>query len=448
MSTAPTRKLELGRIGEAVKRVDGIPKVTGEFAYSSDLFAAGMPGATRCGRRMRTQASCLDRHLEGGRHGGRPCRPHPRGCSPATSATGSSSPTSPCSRSTGCATGSRSPSSPPSIRAGAAGGGRDRGRVRTARARGRSRACGRPGRDPPAALDGGARLPRRPAAQRRGGHADRPGDPDAEGEVSVEGYYELGIQDQAFLARSRDWPFRTARVASTSTSRPSGCTSIATRWRPAWASRSRCELPRRRGRPSGAGHLDADPRRDARAAHRLAREDGLQPRGVVLRPCAPAPGPDLGRAPREPGREARERPDADPARRRCVRVQLDRRDSNAASFAVGPYAIENALIESTCVYIEQPDAAGRCVVRRRPDLFAAEAQMDKLAAALEMDPVEPRLVERDGARRRPADGAEDHRVDAGRGGDPQSGCHPGPGRGGAPSRSDPAPRRRGEHDAG
>jgi CO/xanthine dehydrogenase Mo-binding subunit len=41
-SPAPTRKLELGRVGEAVKRVDGIPKVTGEFAYSSDLFAAGM----------------------------------------------------------------------------------------------------------------------------------------------------------------------------------------------------------------------------------------------------------------------------------------------------------------------------------------------------------------------------------------------------------------------
>src|SRR3989440_3520953 len=37
-----TRRLELGRIGESVRRVDGIPKVTGEFAYSSDLQAAGM----------------------------------------------------------------------------------------------------------------------------------------------------------------------------------------------------------------------------------------------------------------------------------------------------------------------------------------------------------------------------------------------------------------------
>ena len=41
MSTA-SPKLELGRVGEIVPRADGIPKVTGEFAYSSDLQAAGM----------------------------------------------------------------------------------------------------------------------------------------------------------------------------------------------------------------------------------------------------------------------------------------------------------------------------------------------------------------------------------------------------------------------
>ena len=37
-----SRTLELGRVGESVRRVDAIPKVTGEFAYSSDLSAAGM----------------------------------------------------------------------------------------------------------------------------------------------------------------------------------------------------------------------------------------------------------------------------------------------------------------------------------------------------------------------------------------------------------------------
>src|SRR2546423_10736238 len=40
--TAPAQKLPLGRVGESVQRTDAIPKVTGEFAYSSDLHAAGM----------------------------------------------------------------------------------------------------------------------------------------------------------------------------------------------------------------------------------------------------------------------------------------------------------------------------------------------------------------------------------------------------------------------
>ena len=34
--------VQLGWIGESVRRVDGIPKTTGEFAYASDLQAAGM----------------------------------------------------------------------------------------------------------------------------------------------------------------------------------------------------------------------------------------------------------------------------------------------------------------------------------------------------------------------------------------------------------------------
>src|SRR5438128_7163496 len=40
--SAPARQLEVGRIGDVVRRVDGAPKTTGEFAYSSDLQAAGM----------------------------------------------------------------------------------------------------------------------------------------------------------------------------------------------------------------------------------------------------------------------------------------------------------------------------------------------------------------------------------------------------------------------
>src|SRR4029079_18427361 len=36
------RKVEVGRIGESLTRPDGIPKVKGEFAFSSDLVAPGM----------------------------------------------------------------------------------------------------------------------------------------------------------------------------------------------------------------------------------------------------------------------------------------------------------------------------------------------------------------------------------------------------------------------
>jgi CO/xanthine dehydrogenase Mo-binding subunit len=39
--TAP-RKLQVGRVGELVPRVDAPPKVKGEFAYASDLIVPGM----------------------------------------------------------------------------------------------------------------------------------------------------------------------------------------------------------------------------------------------------------------------------------------------------------------------------------------------------------------------------------------------------------------------
>src|SRR5439155_16309718 len=40
--TRTVRKLQVGKVGELVPRVDAPPKVKGEFAYSSDLVAPGM----------------------------------------------------------------------------------------------------------------------------------------------------------------------------------------------------------------------------------------------------------------------------------------------------------------------------------------------------------------------------------------------------------------------
>src|SRR5919204_295234 len=66
--------------------------------------------------------------------------------------------------------------------------------------------------------------------------------------------------------------------------------------------------------------------------------------------------------------------------------------SNAASFACGPYKVENALIESTCVYTNNPPCGAMRGFGAVQSCFAHEAQMDKLAAKLGIDPVELRLL--------------------------------------------------------
>jgi CO/xanthine dehydrogenase Mo-binding subunit len=65
--------------------------------------------------------------------------------------------------------------------------------------------------------------------------------------------------------------------------------------------------------------------------------------------------------------------------------------SNAACFAIGPYRVANALIESTCVYTNNPPCGAMRGFGAVQTCFAAEAQMDKLAAVLGVDPVELRL---------------------------------------------------------
>jgi CO/xanthine dehydrogenase Mo-binding subunit len=66
--------------------------------------------------------------------------------------------------------------------------------------------------------------------------------------------------------------------------------------------------------------------------------------------------------------------------------------SNACSFAVGPYAVENVEIEGLAVYTNNPPCGAMRGFGAVQTCFAAEAQMDKLAAALDIDPVELRLV--------------------------------------------------------
>ena len=64
--------------------------------------------------------------------------------------------------------------------------------------------------------------------------------------------------------------------------------------------------------------------------------------------------------------------------------------SNAASFACGPYDVPSATIDSYVVYTDNPPCGAMRGFGAVQTCFAHEAQMDKLAAALDMDPVELR----------------------------------------------------------
>ena len=60
---------------------------------------------------------------------------------------------------------------------------------------------------------------------------------------------------------------------------------------------------------------------------------------------------------------------------------------NAATFAAGPYEVPNALIEGTAVYTNNPPCGAMRGFGAVQVCFAYEAQMDKLATALGVDPV-------------------------------------------------------------
>ncbi|MGZ8571914.1 MAG: molybdopterin cofactor-binding domain-containing protein, partial [Actinomycetota bacterium] len=63
---------------------------------------------------------------------------------------------------------------------------------------------------------------------------------------------------------------------------------------------------------------------------------------------------------------------------------------NATTFAAGPYEVPNALLEGTAVYTNNPPCGAMRGFGAPQVCFAVEAQMDKIAAELGMDPVELR----------------------------------------------------------
>ncbi len=391
-----TRKLELGRVGESVKRVDGIPKVTGEFAYSSDLVAAGMlwghtlrsphahaslvsidiskavgmagvhavlthedvPGDKRYGLEFTDQpVLAFDRV----RYFGEPivlvAAEHPEQARRAAAAV-------------------EIEYEPLELVIDA------------------EEAADQPAIHPQKWTEGH-------------GYRDDPrsnvvrdmrivrGDPDAEGEVSVEGVYELGIQDQAFLG-----PESGLAV-------PDGEGGIDIYVATQWLHVDRDQvapclgLPKEQVRIHLAGVGGAFGGREDLSmqlhAAMLALHTSRPVKMVYTREES-----FFGHVHRHPARiwaEHRANRDGKLVNVR-MRILLDGGayassstavTSNAASFAVGPYAIENALIESMCVYTNNPPCGAMRGFGAVQTCFAGEAQMDKLAQALGMDPVELRL---------------------------------------------------------
>jgi CO/xanthine dehydrogenase Mo-binding subunit len=396
MSTAPTRKLELGRVGEAVKRVDAIPKVTGEFAYSSDLFAAGMLwGHTVRSPHAHAAIASIDISKAVGMAGVHAVLTHED--VPGDKRYGLEFTDQPVLafdrvRYFGEPVVLVAAEHPEQARRAAAAIEVEYEQLELVVDP--ERAADQPAIHPQKWTEGhGYRDDPRPNVVRDMRIAR--GEPDAEGEVSVEGYYELGIQDQAFLG-----PESGLAV-------PDGEGGVDIYVATQWLHVDRDQVAPCLGLPKEQVRIHLAGVGGAFGG----REDlSMQIHGAMLALHANRPVKMVytreesffGHVHRHPARiwaEHRANRDGKLVNVR-MRILLDGGayassstavTSNAASFAVGPYAIENALIEATCVYTNNPPCGAMRGFGAVQTCFAAEAQMDKLAVALEMDPVELRL---------------------------------------------------------
>ena len=396
---APTlpRPLEAGRVGDVVLRSDGVPKVKGEFAYSSDLVAPGMlwghtvrsphaharvleidvaeavtmpgvhavlthadvPGEKTYGLEFRDQpVLAIDRVRYFGEAVALVAAEHPEQARRAAE------------------------------------------KVRVAY-------------EPLPAVTDMERATEGPELHpdsdtRHHGHRadDRPnvvrhvaithGDPDAQGDVSVTGFYETGIQDQAFLG-----PESGLAV-------PDGEGGVDIYVATQWLHVDRAQIapclglaPERvRVHLAGVGGAFG------------GREDlSMQIHGALLALHTARPVKIVysreesftGHVHRHPSRIWAEHRATRDGKLVCVhmRILLDGGAyassstavaSNAASFACGPYNVPNAQLEATAVYTNNPPCGAMRGFGAVQTCFAAEAQMDKLAAELGIDPVELRLL--------------------------------------------------------
>ncbi len=395
--SAPARKLELGRVGESVLRVDGIPKVTGEFAYASDLYAAGMLwGHTVRSPHAHARVLSIDVSAALAMPGVHAALTHED--VPGRKHYGLEFPDQPVLavdrvRYFGEPVALVAAEHPEQARRAA-----EKVEVEYEPLE--------PVIEPQRATEQEPLHPGSPTAGR--GYRDDPrpnvvrsivirhGDPDAEGDVSVSGVYELGIQDQAFLG-----PESGLAVPD---SEGGVDIYVATQWlhvdrdqvAPCLA------LPPEQVRIHLAGVGGAFG----------GREDlSMQIHGAMLalhtnRPVKMVYSREesfVGHIHRHPARIWAEHRAARDGRLVSVRMRIlldggayasssTAVISNACSFACGPYRVPNALVEGLCVYTNNPPCGAMRGFGAVQTCFAAESQMDKLAEALGVDPVELRLT--------------------------------------------------------
>ena len=366
--------LERGRIGERVRRSDGEPKVTGEFAYSSDLHAAGMlHGHTVRSPHAHARIVGIDTGPALGMGGVHAVLTHAdvpgelrygleRADQPVLAAERV--------RYYGEPVAIVAAEDPETARRAASAVTVDYEPLE-------------PVVDPEQATEVVRRL------------TLRHGEPDATGDVAVSGYYEVGMQDQAFLG-----PESGLAV-------PDGEGGIdiyvATQWlhvdrdqiAPCLAlapEQVRVHLAGVGGAFGGREDLSIQIH-----AAMLALHTGRPVRIVYSREES-----FVGHIHRHPARiwaEHRARADGTIV---CVRMRIlidggayastsSAVIANATSMACGPYRVPNALFEGTAVYTNNPPCGAMRGFGSVQSCFAAEAQMDRLAAEVGIDPVELRL---------------------------------------------------------
>jgi CO/xanthine dehydrogenase Mo-binding subunit len=224
----------------------------------------------------------------------------------------------------------------------------------------------------------------------------RRGDPDATGDVTVTGYYEIGQQDQAFLGPESGLAIPDGEGGVD--------IHVATQWthvdRDQVAPCLALEPEQVRIHLSGVGGAFG------------GREDlSIQVHAALLalrteRPVKMVYNRQesfVGHIHRHPARIWAEHRATAAGQLVSVRMQIlldggayasssEAVISNACSFAVGPYAVENVLVDGLVVYTNNPPCGAMRGFGAVQTCFATEAQMDKLAAELGINPVELRLL--------------------------------------------------------